>query len=512
MFSARALIAATAALALPPVAALRALREEPPAALVFVSGPEPETLDPALATAVLEARLLSALFEGLVAIDPKTLEPRPAAAESFSADRDGRHFAFTLRGDLAFSDGTPLGPDDFLYAWRRAADPATGAPMRDLAALVAKRARISGPRTIEIALSEPRPDLLAALSLPVFYPLERRTIETWGEHWTRPGRLVSNGPFRLEAWEIGRRLRLCRNEHYRGGAASLASIEALTTSGAAIGEGAAFDIYETGGADLVFSVPAGGALRLFGRPDFHAGPALRTIFLRFNLRRAPLNDPALRRALSATIDREAIARRVLRNGERPAFGLVPPGLPGYEPLGPLPADPEEIEAVRRASRSLRALELSYAAGDEAAASMAEILEARWRTGLGVALRLRPIERKVFYSAIRRGEYDIAFGNWAADYPDPANFLEILRSGSGNNRTGFFDSRYDALLDRAARATDEGARRALFLEAESLLWREAPIAPIAYAVTGVLCRERVRGFCPNPLNLVDWAALSVAEGP
>jgi oligopeptide transport system substrate-binding protein len=495
----RTLFAGALLLAVPPALALSSASGERPAALTFVSGPEPETLDPSLASAVLETRILALLFEGLTAIDPRTLAPRLAAAERCETD-GARRFRFTLREGLRFSDGTPLAAADFLYAWRRAAAPETGAPLAAEAAILAEAARAPDARTIEIALERPRPDLLALLALPAFAPLSRAALEAHGERWTRPGNLVGNGPFRLTAWDLGRRLRFLRNEHFRAAReVALDSIEALTTSGAVVGEGTAFQIYETGGADLVFDVPSGAAERLRGRPDFHEGPALRTVFLRFRCDRPPLDRPALRRALAAAIDRDALAARVLRNGERPARSLVPPAFPGFVPS-------REVAAEEPAPERPPPLELVYASADEAAANVAEVLQAEWGRRLGVALRLRPMERKAFYGAVRRGEYQIAFGNWVADFPDPSNFLEIMRGASGNNRTGWADARYDALLDRAAEATGE-ARTALLREAEALLAREAPIAPLWHGRTAVLCRERIAGFFPNASNLVDWAALA-----
>jgi oligopeptide transport system substrate-binding protein len=421
-----------------------------------------------------------------------------------------------LREGLCFSDGTPIAAEDFLRSWRRAADPATGSPYAEVVAKVAAAARSLDERTIEIAFDAPRPDLLEVLTLPAFYPVPREAIERFGEGWTRAGRLVSNGPFRLAAWEVGRRLRLARNESYHGaGRVSLATIDALTTSGAAVGEGTAFAIYETGGADLVFSAPAAAAERLRGRADLHVGPALRTIFVRFNLRRRVLADRALRRALSATIDREGICGRVLRGGERPARSLVPPAFPGFEDGGAAragPASAEEIEAVRARAGEIGQIEIVYASADESAGHAAEVLQAGWRARLGVDVRLRPMERKAFYAAVRAGEYDVAWGNWVADWPDPANFLEIMRERGGNNRTGFGDARYEALLDEATAASGTRERGRALAAADALLWEEAPIAPIAFGANAVFCRPRVRGFTANALNLVAWGDLSVASTP
>ncbi len=505
---ARGLVLA-ALLSLPPALVVAAIPPPEPADLVFVNGPEPETLDPAVAARIGDVRLCSALFEPLVALDPDTLEPRPAAARSFEvrAGEGGATFArFALHPGLRWSNGEPLVAEDFVAAWRRAAEPATGAPLAAEAREVAAGARATGPAEIEIILPAPRPDLLQLLSLPAFAPVHR-SIATG-----KPGDVVGNGPFRLEKWEPGRRLRLVRNEHYRAAAkVALGSIEALTTGGGVSGgDATAFQIYETGGADLVFAVPSRAAskLRAAGRRDLHEREGARTYFLRFNPTRPPLDDPVLRRSLSSAIDRASICRYVLRGGETPATGLVPPGLFGHghgHGHGPAPA-PAPAPAP-----SPRPLAYLYPATDDSAAQIGEVLQSAFAP-LGVHLRLHPAEPKAAFASVKRLEYDIAWGNWTADYPDPANFLGIFRSGSGNNRTGFRDPEYDALLDRAAAAPAPADRAALLAAAEARLLAAAPLAPLFFTPVTVLARPNLRGGRVDApfAHVIPWANLEIAR--
>jgi len=511
MLARRALSAllALAALAAPPWLAARVC--DAPAgrgrALVYVSGPEPETLDPALATGLPEVRLLTALFEGLVALDPRTLEPRPAAAEAWDADPDG--VTFRLREGLRFGDGSPLAAADFAYAFDRVREPRTGSPWAE--AVSGLEWRALDPRTLRIAGPRARGDLLARLTLPCFYPVARGAVEAHGERWTRPGSLVSNGPFRLAAWEINRRIGLERNPHFRA-PVGIEAVVALTVEGPSVG----FNLYATGAADIVHSVPAALLPDLAGRADLHTGPLLATYFLRMNVGRPPFDDPHARRAFALAIDREAIVRHVTRSGEPVARSLCPPGMGGYEPGGG-PAgwfDPAEARRELEASRygGARGLpEVEYLYEGAANGRIGEVLQDQWLRHLGVRVRLRPMERKVAFATVRAREYQIAWSSWVADYPDAANFLEVFESGSGNNRTGHADPEYDALLERARRAKGDD-RLGRLAEAEALLLEAAPIAPIYHYARGVLVSPRVRGFVSNPLNRIDWTALELAPGP
>ncbi len=469
-----------------------------PGVLRYVSGPEPETLDPALATALIEVRLLAALFEGLVRVDPMTGEVVGAAATGWDVLDGGRTYVFRLREGLAWSNGDPLGAADFAYAWARARDPATRAPNADLLAPIEAAEAEDGGRTLRVRLASPRPDFPALLTLPVFLPVHRTSVELHGaDRFTRPGNLVSNGPFRLVAWQVNRGLRLERSERWHGAAGvELKTIEASTVASGPSG----FNLYETGAADLVFDVPSHVVPYVRGRADFVGGPRLGTYFVRMNTTRPPLDDARVRRALALAIDRDAICERITRGGERPAATFVPPGLPGYEGPGAhaLAYDPGRARAQLDAAgypsgAGLREIEYLY--DGDLHGAIGEALEAAWRKELGVRIRLRKMERKVALGAVRRLEYDLARSSWVADYPDARNFLGIFRAESGNNRTGFRDARFEELLE----AEDLPAAEARLLEA-------APIAPIFFYANADLIAPRLRGFVPNPLNLVVWQDL------
>jgi oligopeptide transport system substrate-binding protein len=501
--------------------------------LVIAHDSEPQSLDPALMTGVAEARIAAALFEGLTRLDPETLRPLPAAAEAFEVSPDGLTITFRLRADGRWSDGSPVTAEDFRWSFLRVLDPKTASPYASLLLCVhMARERQRGeaddaevgieapdPRTLVVRLDRPVPYFPSLAAFATLSPVNRRAVERHGHRWTRPGNIVTNGPFLLEEWAFYRHLVLRRSPSYhdrdrvKSERIRLCPVPDPNTQ---------FNLYETGAVDLVFSVPSPILHRLRDRPDFHAGPRLATAFLRVNVTRPCLARAAVRRALSLAIDRGLLAERVLRGGEMPARSLVPPGVAGYEPPAATGYDLPAAAALLASAghpggRGLPPLGLLFPDNPEYAA-VATVLQHDLGERLGIDVRLDPREWKVSLAAQRALDYDLCLAQWIGDYPDPTTFLDCFTSGSGNNRTGFASGTYDALLERAATpgpGEEPGAharrRLVLLAEAEALLVRdEAPVIPLWHPTTRFLVAPRIRGFAANAMGLVSFADLGAED--
>lgn len=517
----------------------------PPAEFVFNNGVEIATLDPAAVSGQPEVRVVSALWEGLTTRDPVTLEPRPGIAERWEELDGGLRTRFHLRAST-WSDGTPLVAEDFVWSWKRLLDPATGAPYATLLWDVegarawslfegddaAREAlwrtvgiRATDARTLEVALARPVPTLLALTSLPALFPVQRAAIEDararfpdrWTARWVRPGALVSNGPYVLAARRVNDRLRLVRNERYWNAAAvALRSVDVLAIEDAAT----ALNLYLAGEIDWIERAPPRLAPALLERDDFHVAPTLGTYFYRVNVTRPPFDDRRVRRALALAIDRTAIVGNVTLKGERPAWSLTPEGFHGY-PRPELPHAAAHAADVAEA-RALLA-EAGFAGGrgfppfeihfntSETHRDIAEVVAAGWRRDLGLEVRLRNQEAKVAFDTQRRLEYDVSRSSWIGDFPDPANFLDVFRSDGENNRTGWRDATYDALLDRAAAERDPAERLRRLAEAEARLLEELPLLPIHGYVTANLVDPRLVGFGENLVDEHPFARLSWEDG-
>jgi len=507
------------------------LRER--ADLAFCNQDEVKSLDPALAGAVVEARVVTALYEGLTRLDGCSGEPLPGMAESWEVSPDGLAWRFRLRAGSLWTDGTPVTASDFAWSFRRVLHPDTGAAaaaetlqcLRNGLRLARSRQDGEDPEAIEVGaralddatllleLERPVPYLARLLALPGLCPVNRACVERWGPAWMRAGNVVTNGPFRLVERRLRDVMRLQRWDGYWGrDEVGLRSVDVL----AAAGQSTQLNLYLAGQADWVVRPPAALGQALYGRPDCLRGPQAGTTFLRFNVTRPPLDDPRVRRALSLAIDRAALARDVLRAGERPATSYVPDVLPGYRPAR-MPADDAATARDLLAAAGFPggagfpALELLHPQSDATRDACAALAD-RWREVLGVSVRPVPQTQRVYIDTLQQLRYDIGWSSWIADFLDPVSLLGAFLSGNtADNRTGWSDPEYDALLERAADASGD-ERLALLALAESRLLAGQAIAPLHERVNVNLVAPRVRGFCDNPLDVHPLRDLRVEPAP
>ena len=495
------------------------MASEPEAEFRFLNL-EPETIDPGLVGGQAGGRIIANLFEGLTLRDPQ-LVVQPGIAESWEISADGLTWTFHLR-ESVWSDGTPLSSEDFRWSWLRLLDPATASKSAQLLHPVIGAAdynsgtlddpgevgiRTPDSRTLVVELERPVAWFADLCATPPLSPVPRHVIEVAHTRWTRPESIVSNGPFVLVDRKLNQGLFLKRNElYYNAKEIALESAAALTGDFA----NANFNRYESGHLDWVDAggVPPALVDRLRVRDDWHVTEFLATYFLRCNVRRPPLDDPRVRRALQAAVDGASIVEHVTRSGQVPAHSLVPPAVPAYEEIRLRGHDPQ------RARDLLASAGYPDGAGFPAITllistsqwhrQIAEVLQQQWRETLAIEVRIQNQEWKVFTSTVRQGEYDLARGSWIADYADAGNFLEIWATGSPNNRTGFSDPRVDTLIAASAAEIDAERRAGLLREIERIVVdEEAVILPIYYfAITNLFDASIWGGLEPDALNSLD----------
>lgn len=500
------------------------MRHEPPADVVIINGSEPESLDPHIITGVAEMRLSKALFDGLTKLDAHTASPIPALAERWDISSDKSVYTFHLRTNAVWSTGEPITTADVIYSWFRALSPATaGDYANQLFYIKGAEDWYNGKTkniaqvgihaldryTLRVELNSPLAFFLDLCAFPTLAVVPRQTIEKYGDGWLHARPLPVSGAFQLGAWRINDKVRLVRNPRYWD-AANTASdiIDVLPVSS----PNAALNLYETGVADIVWDkdlVPVELMDMLVKRPDFHSFAYLGTYFYRFNVTKAPFNDPRVRQAFALATNKPRIITKLTKGAELPAGHFVPDGVANYtSPDGPA-FDPEEArkllaeagfpngEGFPRVTYTF----YSAAGGAMLHAKIGVELQQMWRDVLGVNVELRQIERKVFYSSQSRLDYDISTSSWVGDYNDANTFLEMFTSNSGNNRTGWKNPRYDALIQAANQQTDKQKRAEIFRQAETILIaEEVPIVPMYfYAGFNYYNGNKVRGIWPNILD-------------
>jgi oligopeptide transport system substrate-binding protein len=496
-------------------------------------GQDLKDLDPHLATAAADYHVLSALFEGLVAEDPVDLHPVPGVAASWDITDAGLTYTFHLRPDARWSNGDPVTSQDFAQSFKRVLTPALAAPNAPALYLIRgaeefhkgrdtefAKVGILTPdaRTLRLTLTHASASFLAQLNQAVWFPVHLPSIEKNGSAtdranaWARPGKLVGNGPFKLEAWRTGQVIVAAKSPTYWDAATvRLNGIQFHTLEGVDVEERA----FRAGQLHMTDALPAGkiDTYQKESPEQLRIDPLLNTYFYRLNTAKPALRSAPVRRALALGIDRNAIVEKILRGGQLPARAFTPPGTAGY--TFPLTATDHaaEVAAARKLladagfpeGRGLPPIELLYNTSENHRL-IAEAIQEMWRRDLGVEVRLANQEFNSTLEARRTGAYDILRSSWSADYADPASFLDIFRSDSGNNFTGWSSPEYDAALTAAARAATAAERNALFQKAEALLLDAAPIIPIYHYTHVFVIRPEVKGWRPTLLDHHPYKAV------
>ncbi len=485
------------------------------------NGPEPSTLDAHRCQEVACGNVLRDLYEGLVTEDAAgRLIPGMAARWQVSAD--GRVWTFHLRDGLHWSNGEALTAADIVASFRRAFAPQTAAPFAEQFDAVLNAADVQSGQVAPDRLGIDAPDagtirirtsrqvfLPALLTLPIAFPVYLPAVTQYGNQHTRPGHLVSNGAYRLVAWTPQANLTVERNPRFHDAAhVRIARVRFHVT------EDAAAELQRFAAGDLQITEtappqPLPALRKRFGR-QLRIAPYIGAFWLGMNITRPPLKDnPRLREALSLAVDRDRLTRYITGFGETPAYGIVPPGIPGYDAAKIHWADWDQSRREARAKALYRAagyseanplmLELRYNTSTPhrrltlAVASM-------WRDTLGVRVRLRNEEWKVFVQNRKQRAITQVFrGGWIGDVADARNFLGAFADDGALNWPGYDDARYRALFAKADAARTEAARNAWLRAAETRLLHAHALIPLYFYTSKHLVSPQVNGFEANPLD-------------
>src|SRR5882724_3129510 len=493
------------------------------AILLRGAGAEPDSLDPQKARSVEAQEILRDLCEGLTTLD-KAGGVGPGVATDWTVSADGKKYTFNLRPDARWSNGERVVAADFVAALRRLVDPATASSYAQVIDVVENASDIvagrkppeslgvlaPGESTVTIDLASPAAYLPSLLSHPSTCPVHRPTLTQRPDELAKPGVMVSNGAFVLKEWVQGSHILSTRNRQYWDDAATrLDAVRYLLIPD----ENAELTRYRAGGLHTTNQVPRGQfdwiQANLAGQ--LHIAPQLDTYFYGFNLNKAPFKDnPGLRRALSLVIDRDKLVHSVLRAGELPAYGWIPPGVSHYtsqsfdyrgQPLAARLAEAHRLyaQAGYSAARPL-AFELRYNAG-EVHNKIAIAVASMWKEALGVEARLTAVEFKSLLQDIDSGEVEVFRSSWSGDYNDAYTFAQYFKSNFGINLPHYRSAEYDALLGAAAVEIDAARRGELLQSAERIVLRDHPLIPLYFYVNKHLVKPEVDGWYDNVMDVV-----------
>lgn len=501
--------------------------------LLLGNGPEPESLDPHRSTSLSAFTVQMALYEGLVAPHPETLEPVPGVASRWEVSEDGLRYRFHLRSDARWSDGVAVTASDFVAGWERVLHPEGGSRYASMLYAVEgaeawHRAAGAEPRPsfravrpdlLEVILRQPTPYFLHQLTHPVCFPIpahragEFPFAEESGE-WSAEHPVVGNGPFVLTEWLPGQRIEVEASPTYW-------DAEQVRLRGIHFRfmdePGAEERAYLAGQVHVTDALPPSRVryYRERAHPAFRSDPFLATYYILPNHRRAPLDDARVRAALSLAIDRAALVEHLLGGGERVADQFVPDTMPGY--TGPGGGGDTRPDLAREllaqagfpGGRGFPVLRYLYNSS-ESHRRIAEALQAMWQEELQISVELVNQEWRTYLQSRESGAFDLARAVWIGDYPEPSTFLQLWESAHPNNWAGWSDGRYDGLMREAGRAGDSQTRMALYAEAEALLMEEQVVLPLYFYRTHYLKDPALKGWHATPLDWHPFKALYFAE--
>ncbi len=487
------------------------------------NGSEPAAVDPHITTSLTEYHLQMALFEGLVAKHPKTLEIIPAAADRWEVSDDGLVYRFHIRETAKWSNGEPLTAEDFVLSWHRALMPALGNPYAG-SLFVIKNAEAFyqqklpdfstvgvtalDTQTLEVVLENPTPYFLQLLDHHSLFPVHIPTLEKHGaiddslNPWSRPENFVGNGPFIIKEWTPAKVFAVTPNEHYwDADTVKLKEIRFYPVDQALVEE----RMFNAGQLHKTATLSAERVpnYRERNAPQYQSHSYLGTYFYLLNVTIKPLDDVRVRKALAYSIDRELIVGNVIKGGQPPAYNFTPPDTLGYTAETKMAYNPDLArqllaEAGYPNGKGFPRMELSYNTSDSHQ-KIAVAIQQLWKKELNIDVRLKNQEWKVFIKTQQMMDYQVSRLGWIGDYVDPFTFLEVFMAEAGNNKTGWKNAEYDDLIRLSVKATTREERYAYFQKAEAILVEDVPFLPLYHYTTNYLLSLDVKGYYPNIMD-------------
>ncbi len=478
-------------------------------------GPNPETLDPALNSAVDGGNMLITLFETLLIIDQDN-KVQPGQAEKYEVSPDGLTWTFTMRDGLKWSDGTELNAKDFEYTFKRIADTNVAAPYAEtvIGMIEGYKDAIDSknPEKLNVKASDDGKTLTIKLAYPCSYfdkivafgtmsPVQKATVEKNGDSWaTKPETYVCNGPYTITEWTPSEKIVCKKNENYKGGWDSSKIVNDKLTFLLLEDSSASYTAYTGGTAQLIKDVPTEEipTLKKDKKDEFNVDPILGTYYLSMNLNKAPFNNKNVRKALSLAIDRDYVANTVMQGTYTPAYNYVGTGVDDVDPgkflenskaaNGGKTYISEDYKAnLEEAKKALAEAgypegkgfpTITYSTNDTGYhKALAEYLQKVYKD-LGITMNIDIVDWSSFTPKRRAGEYEMARNGWVMDYNDASNMIELFTSTNGNNDGKYNNPAFDKAMNDS-KVADKTAHFAALHEAEKIVSEDYGFIPVAY---------------------------------
>lgn len=491
---------------------------------------EPPSIDPQIALGNSASSIIDDMFVGLMTTD-ELGETVLGVADSYDISDDGKVYTFTLKEGLKWSDGTAMGASDFVWSFQRLMSPDTGARYaanlyvvengravnRGQAAPDSLGVKALDETTLQITLTRRVPYFLRILTSNATVPLPRHVIDAQGRGWTKPENFVSNGPFYLTEWVPNTRIDMVKNPNfYAADSVALDGVSYYPTDNT----GALVRRFQTGELDIILNFPP--EQTAFLKEEFgdqvHIVTNYGLYYYIFNTKKAPFDDPQVRKALSYGVNKEGMADQILRGEVEAAWSLVPSDISDYARIAPPEAALGYEKRKAEAKQLLAAkgitpetpldLTIRYDTKEESR-QIAVALGSMWKD-LGVNATLTASDFRGITGDARSGRFDVIRYQWFAPYDDPSSFLRLVAGRSSTNLSGYKNAAYDQLVQSADDVTDMAERMAQLATAERMVMDDYPVLPIYFTTARRLVSQDVLGWSDFPGGNVQSRYLSFIQ--
>lgn len=511
---------------------------------------EPQTIDPALNSAVDGAIMAQHFFEGLMkwADSGKPVNDKgnmnfaelvngQASSYQKVVNDDGTvTYTFKIRPDAKWSDGKAVTANDFVYSWRRLADPNTAADYCYMIDMVKGYAEVNSGEadpstlavsapdasTFEVVLTYDCPYFLEICAFPAAFPVREDVVSAEPDTWTTSNgskNYITNGPWKMAEWVHDSYIKMVPNE-YHYDVANLGpdsiTFRLMADSNAMLAG------FRSNDLQYINQVPVDETPSLIASGELDIVDYIGTYYVSYQTQAEPFDDWRVRKAFTLTIDSKYIVEQITQSGQVPATGFVPAGVYDANPTGDdfrtvggdyweAPLTDEIYQKNCEEARQLLA-EAGYPNGEgfpvvtylyntsDAHKAVGEALQQMWQKALNVTVQLQNQEWNAFLETRKNGDFQVARNGWIADYNDPISFLDMWLTGGGNNDGQYSNPEYDAAIKEAKSSADPAVRMAAMHRAEDIIMGEDwALGPIYFYTNSYMMKENIKGAFYTPLG-------------
>jgi oligopeptide transport system substrate-binding protein len=481
---------------------------------IIANGGDPSTLDPALMQDTVSNQFYLAMFEGLVAYDPRTSKGVPAMAKSWETSKDGLTVTFHLR-DAQWSDGTPVTAQDFVYGWLRILKPETAANYAGLVTMMVKGAdaynagkgsaedvgvKALDAKTFQVTLVAAAPYFVDMTAHSAFAPAPKWAIEKYGDQWTKPSNIVVNGAYTLKEWKVSDYILLEKNAKYWDAKnVKLKTVKYLASTDTATN----YKMYKAGAVDWMLGIDTPLVDEIKLRKDYQVSNQWATYYITLNNQKKPFDDVRVRRAFASAIDKKTLVDKVTKGNQIPTNSYVP-SMAGYTPqqgvgFDPVAAKKYLADAGYPDGKGFPALTYIYntSSGHKL---IAEYVQQQLKANLNVDIVLQNMDFPTLIEMRNKKDYTISRDGWVGDYLDPNTFLSMFQIGDGNNDPGYENKAFDKAITDAMHSSGDERYKILQSAEKMLLTQDQAIIPLYnYVNQDMVDTSKWGGWFPNPLG-------------